>query len=223
MSLSMLNIEQVESLLGIVVGVLCTICVFAKREWPNADIRLFARGFFGIGLLADSYWGIYAAIYGYTPSHFYVSELGWLAQELFLALLVVETYRMEGRSKIHSAAWTAPAIVAALTVWFIVTSGQTVVSILMGGTLGVISLVSLSALLTAKQDRKLGIERHCALYATTFSFVAVEHLLWSASVLFADLSILNPYYWINLVLYGSVIAILVAVIHLGRATKEAGD
>lgn len=221
MSFESLNIEQIESSIGIIVSVLCTACVLAKRRWPTADIRLFARGFFGIGLLADSYWGIYAAIYGVTPSHFYVAELGWLAQELFLALLVVETYRMEGTSKIHPAAWAAPAVIAVLTVWFITTSGQVVISILMGGALGFVALVSLSALLTAKQDRVRGIERHCGLYAAVFAFVVLEHLLWSASILVEDWSVMNAYYWINLVLYGSLIAILVATVRIGNPSKEA--
>jgi len=221
MSLEMLNIEQIESSIGIVVSILCTACVLAKRRWPNADIRLFARGFFGIGLLADSYWGIYAAIYGVTPTYFYVAELGWLAQELFLALLVVETYRMEGTSKIHPAAWVAPAVIAVLTVWFIATSGQTIISILTGGALGFVSLVSLSALLTTRQDRVRGIERHCGLYAAVFAFVVLEHLLWSASILVEDWSVMNAYYWINLALFGSLIAILVATVRIGDPLNEA--
>lgn len=214
MSFIVNNIEQIENVFGFAVLILCTAMMFVKRSWPSDDIRMFARGFFGTALLGDGYYTIYTLVFGYTPQYFYGAELAWLAEELFLLLLVIELYALEGLSPIRWASWIGPIIIAALTIWFIVSSGALVLNILMGSAMSGIALFSLSALIGAKEDRASGITRHKGLYLAAFSFVAIEYILWSCSVLDKSVSIANLYYWFNPILYVTIVCVAVAIVRL---------
>ena len=59
MSFIAANIEQIENVFGLAVLVICAAMMFGKRSWPSADIRLFARGFVGAGLLADACYDVH--------------------------------------------------------------------------------------------------------------------------------------------------------------------
>lgn len=215
MSFLAANIEQVENVFALLVLALCTVLVFAKREWPSREIRLFARGFFGIALLADFYWSLFTLVFGFTPPNFYVAELGWLAQELFLLLLIVDIYRRERGGKIYPVAWVGPVIIAVLTVWFIVETGSPVINALMGTAMSAISLVAISALVDAVRNRSGDAAPRRALYAAALVFVAIEHVIWVCSVLDPSVTISNPYYWFSPILSLSLIVLAVCCRHLG--------
>lgn len=210
------NIEQIENVLGLTVLVLCTITMFVKRTWPNDDIRLFSRGFFGTALLGDAYYTIYALVFGFTPQYFYGAELAWLAEELFLLLLVVEVFSKEGLSPIRPVSWIGPIIIALLTIWFIVESGSPVINILMGCAMSGIALFALSALFGAREDHASGIARHRGFYLATASFVAIEYVIWSCSIIDKSVSIANSYYWFNPILYVTLICVAVAIVHFEK-------
>jgi hypothetical protein len=239
------NIEQVENVFGLVALAVCTVLVFAKRDWPSSEIRLFARGFFGIALLADFYWSLFTFVFGFTPPYFYVSELGWLAQELFLLLFLYEVYRRERGGRIYPVAWIGPVIIAALTVWFIVATGSPVINALTGIAMSGIALVAISALVdtrgSAVADRTARDAADNAtaiggasvgttvrkprrgLYAAALFFVVVEHIVWSCSVLDASVSFSNPYYWFAPLVPVSLIVLLVCFLHLGRPGEGDED
>ena len=131
-----------------------------------------------------------------------------------MLLLVIELYALEGLSPIRWASWIGPIIIAALTIWFIVSSGALVLNILMGSAMSGIALFSLSALIGAKEDRASGITRHKGLYLAAFSFVAIEYILWSCPVLDKSVSIANLYYWFNPILYVTIVCVAVAIVRL---------
>lgn len=222
MSFFVSNIEQIEAIFGMVALIVCTAAVFIKRTWPNAELRLFARGFFGTSLLGELYWTIYTLVFGFTPVYFYVSELAWFAGDLFLLLFVIELYCREGKLPIHPAAWIGPAAVVALTAWFIAATGDPLSNIATGFVMAGVSLFSLSALFRSRRDRADGIVRYSALYAATTAFVALEYLIWSCSVLDSSVGISNPYYWFGPVMYLSIIAIAAAVMRMGVNRGEKG-
>ena len=216
MSFIAANIEQIENVFGLAVLVVCTVMVFAKRKWTSPDIRLFARGFIGVALLGDSYYTIFTLVFGHNPQYFYAAELAWLAEELFLLLLVIEFYSKEGLLPIHPAAWIGPAAVVALTVWFIVATESVLFNVLMASAMAGIALFSLTGLFRSKGDRAHGIVRHVGLYLATTGFVASEYAMWSISIVNHSTTIANPYYLIQPLMYVAVLCITIAVMHIGK-------
>lgn len=209
------NIEQVVNVFGLAVLVVCTVIVLAKRTWPSDDIRLCARGYFAAALLGDSYWAIYTIVFAHNPQYFYGAELAWLAEELFLLILVVELYSKEGLAPIHPVAWIGPALIAAFSVWYIVSTGTVVFNVLMGVAMSGIALFALTALFRSEIDRANGIERHMRLYLAAVAFVALEYTMWSCSVLDSSTSVANPYYLFSVLMYASMFCVAVAIAHLG--------
>ncbi|MDO5116892.1 MAG: hypothetical protein Q4D34_00160 [Eggerthellaceae bacterium] len=217
------NIEQIENLFGLAVLVVCAAMMFAKRTWPSAEIRLFARGFVGAGLLGDSCWTIYTFVFGHSPQYFYGEELAWLAEELFLLLLIVEVYGKEGLSPINPTAWIGPIVIAALSTWYVAVAGDPVLNILMGCAMSGIALFSLSALLNTKEDRSKGITRHTRFYVATVCFVALEYILWSCSAVDGTVSISNPYYWVGPLVYVAILCITLTVMRFKKFHDGDGD
>jgi len=217
------NIEQIVNVLGSVVLIVCAVLVFMKRDWQNNDIRLFARGFFGVALLGDTYWALYTLVFGVNPQYFYGAELAWLAEEIFLLLLVIELYSKEGLEAIHPGGWVIPAIIALLTGWFIIESGDPVFNVLMGFTMAGIALFACSGLFRAKKDAQKGIKRHTGLYSAAIAFVVSEYAMWSISIVNDASDITNPYYLFSILMYVSLLMIALAVRKLDVTPVLNGD
>ena len=145
-----------------------------------------------------------------NPHYFYGAELAWLAQEVFLLLLVIEYYSKEGLEAIHPAAWVLPAIIALLSGWYIAESGDPVFNSLMGVAMAGIALFAASGLLRVKMDAQKGITRHTRLYWGAIAFVVLEYTMWTISVLDKSSDIFNPYYFFSCLMYLSVLFIALA-------------
>ncbi len=215
------NIEQIENVVELLALAVAVVCVMVKQTWPSDDVRLFTRGLFGIGFLADLYWTVFTLVFGYTPPYFYVAELGWLAQELFLLLLIIEVYHAEGGRGIHPLSWIAPVIIAALTIWYIVATGSFVTNALQGATLAGVAVVSLSAILYGRKEYGNGDKTCRCLYVFSLVYVIAEHIIWSCSVLDSSVSISNPYYWFDPLLVVSLVGLLVCTMRFDK--RREGD
>ena len=164
--------------------------------------------FYGCFALGSLYWTLYLLLFSETPQVFYVSEFGWIASVIFLYLLQYTLSSAGERRFLTGKALIAPLIGIPLCVFYC-TFGDVLSNLLWCSMMIVVSYHSIRGLIyaliqtgTARKIRYFHIGVLC--------YVAVEYALWLSGCLWPGYSISNPYCWFDLLLTGSLFALLPA-------------
>ena len=206
-------IEIIENIFQLIVTGCCGVYGVYKsissnrREWLLAG--LFSFAFFS----GDLYWSLYILFYGDSPQLSYISEFSWYASYLFLIMLVQVSMTPEQKRMNYRVLLIVPVFVIGMCIYFM-TMGDYVSNIITALLMGILMYYSLQGIIYHKYDEE---GRRC-IFISAFLFCIVEYVLWILSILWiGGDTVLNPYYWCDMVLTISILMVLIA---LRKAVKE---
>ena len=204
-------IENLLQLLTTFVGALLSGIAYRKSSRQMYFLLLCFYGCFALGSL---YWTLYLLLFDTTPRVFYVSEFGWVASLIFLRILQATLEGADERSFRCRRAWLAPAFGLPLLAFYC-TFGDVLSNLLWCGMMIVVSYHSIRGLAYAQIQTGTACKMRY-FHIGVLCYVAVEYVLWISGCLWPGYSISAPYCWFDLLLTGSLFALLPAT---GKAVQ----
>lgn len=207
-------IEILAEVIAFVVFTICFVLALVRafkvctRPWV-----ILAFGY-GCNLFAQAYWLGYMAVFGETPQYFYISDLGWAAQYLFIIMLLVECNIKRTPNPPLTAAW-APIVVSAFLTAYYIYVGNNVIACLVDGILvASIGYFAVKGLAAKPADPSLAVDENGksffsynrAFAGMCLVFVVVELSLWTASCFYSEVPI--AYDIFNYALFASQVGML---------------
>ena len=192
---------------AVVAGLAVYSMIFFLRN-RNQQYFILAS-FYGSFALGSGYWLIYFLKFSYTPQFFYVSDLSWIASYLFLVLLCVLTASPQEKGYRPVAAWVVAAILSVLTIRML-RQGDVLITLIWNGLMTLLGFLSTRGFLYARKQTGIAREKQ-VFYGTVFAVVVIEFGLWMASLYSSDGTWSGPYFWFDIALTASLIALLFAV------------
>lgn len=137
---------------------------------------------YGCNLFAQLYWAGYMAVFGETPSYFYIADIGWSAQFLFFIMLLVECNIKRAPNPPLSAA-CAPVVVSAfLCVYYIYVGSDVVACLVENGLIGALGFFAVKGIAEASGGHgEVPLSENRAFAGMCLVFCIVELGLWTAS------------------------------------------
>ena len=201
-------IESVENVVQIAaLAVSLGIALFYAFTRRKKAWILLAFGY-GSFLLGDLYWQVCLIFYGDTPQIQLVSELSWFASYIFLYLLLREVSPPDDIQERSRIAFLGPVFSIVMGLFYM-QWGQYFSNIVTAALMGLLLYASIQRLRPGAAGSK-----HRFLAGVTLAFCLAEYLVWTASCFWDSETILNPYYW------GDLILTIVLVLFL-PSTKRA--
>ena len=198
------NVSQLTVTLisGVVMGSL-----FYKNR--NQAYFLLAC-FYGAYTLGSLYWTLHILLFNHTPPLFYVSDLTWIANYIFLLTLEATLTTADERRFRHAAMWLVPVFCVPQLILYL-THGDVLFNLLICGITMVIALCSVRGVLYARMQK--GKPRDMQFFhIAVLCVVFLEYSLWTASCFWISDTLTNPYFWIDFMLTGALFALMPATI-----------
>lgn len=207
-------IELTENILQLFAA-LFGFCISIMRFYRTRSQPYFLLTcFYGCFALGSLYWTLYLLLFSKTPQVFYVSEFGWVSSVIFLRILQYELSDAQERAFKCRAMWLAPLIGVPLCALYCV-YGDVLSNLIWCGLVICISYCSIRGLVYAKRAESRRDTRRFHIMVLFFS--AVEYCLWTSGCFWQGDSLLNPYFWFDILLTGSILGFLPAA---GKAVKS---
>ena len=204
----MKRMELIENVLQFLVTLLgvCLAGVYYRRS--RKQVYFLLTCFYGCFALGSLYWTLYLILFLKTPQVFYVSEFGWIASVIFLHILQYVLSDEKERTFPCRAAWLSVLIGVPLCILYCF-YGDILSNLLWCGMMMVISYCSIRGLIFAR--KQVG-EAHNMQYfhIGILSYVAAEYALWTTGCFWRSDSIGNPYFWMDILLTGSLLGLFPA-------------
>ena len=140
-------------------------------------------------------------LYETTPGTFYVSEIVWISSCIFLYLLQYTLAGPAERAHRCGAMWLAPALGAAMFALYCVFAPNIPADLLRCCVMSALAWNAIRGLAFGARRR---------FHAAVLAFVCAEYALWASSITWLGGTLANPYFWIDFVLTGILIALLPA-------------
>ena len=172
--------------------------LYYKRRGAEHFLLACFYGCFALGLL---YWTLYLVLYETTPGTFYVSEIVWISRCIFLYLLQYTLAGPAERAHRCGAMWLAPALGAAMFALYCVFAPNIPANLLRCCVMSALAWNAIRGLAFGARRR---------FHAAVLAFVCAEYALWASSITWLVDTLANPYFWIDFVLTGILIALLPA-------------
>lgn len=164
--------------------------------------------FYGMSTLGTLNWTLHILLFNQTPPFFYVSELAWIANYVFLLTLEVTLATAEERRFRHSAVWLVPLFCVPQLLLYLM-HGDIIFNLLMCGITMVIAAYSVRGLLYAR--RQSGRPRDMQFFhIAVLCIIFLEYCLWTASCFWVSDNLTNPYFWIDFALTAAFFLLLPA-------------
>ncbi len=185
-------IESIDNYIQLVILGLCSGFSLYKavtkhrRSWVL--ITLFYMAFF----MGSLYWELFYIFRGSTASKFYVAEFSWYVSYMFLFLFLKYQKDPDALVPRCRIKWLIPVIAGGLSIYYI-TFGQIASNITSAILMSLIGMEAVKGLCSGSMRMK-------RVYIVTLIFFFLEYLLWTSSCLFEDGSVLNPYYYIDMLI-----------------------
>ena len=209
--------ETLVNLIQLVITGTCSVIALHRavvresREWVLLGL------FYALFFMGDLYWSLMLAFFGYTPSYFYVSEIGWYSSFLFLDLLLRQLSSDEEAEYRPKALWTAAVFTAAMAIFYMQYGdyvSNTIVAVLMGALLwrSIRGLVYIGAGHGTAADAM-----RRPLYLCVLAFCLIEYCEWTASCFMSKEDVLMLY-----LAFDAAIS-LILILHipaLGKAVQK---
>lgn len=185
-------IESIDNYIQLVILGICTgVTLYRavtkqRRSW--VIITLFYAAFF----FGSLYWELFYMFRGDTPTKFYVAEFSWYVSYMFLFLFLRDQRDPAVRGMKCRIKWLIPVFAGGLSIYFM-TFGQissNIVSAILMSLVGMEAVKGLHSGNTVKRP----------VYILTLIFFILEYLLWTSSCLFDEVSVSNPYYYIDILI-----------------------
>jgi len=167
----------------------------------------------GCNLFAQAYWVGFMVVFGETPIYFYISDIGWAAQFLFIVMLLVECNIARAPNPPVSAAWAPVVVSAFLTIYYIYVGNNVIVCLVDGALIASIGYFAVKGLAAKPDEGALaeGGGRKLFRYNRVFAgmclaFVVIELGLWTASCFYSEVPI--AYDVFNYALFASHVGLI---------------
>ena len=192
---------MIESIVNMFQLVVMLVCLFVSGvyavKWNRQSGMLLAMVYGGMAL-GDLYWQLHLFFYGYTPKVFYVADMCWYTEYLFLFLLLRDLSTKEERAERPGAAWLLPLFPAAMCAVY-VGLGDSLATNLIAAALMSLLLFHAARGLIYLRKRPAEAGRR-GMYIAVLVFCAAEYCLWTASCFWMGDTLANPYYWFDVLL-----------------------
>ena len=147
---------------------------------------------FACNMFAQAYWVGYIMVFGETPAYFYISDIGWAADFLFILMVLVECNIKRAPTPPTPAAWIPVVISAVLCVYYIAIGNNAIACLVDNGLMASIGYFAVRGVVHAsggkEESRRFRDNR--AFAAMCLAFVAIELSLWTASCFYAEVPVL---------------------------------
>lgn len=200
--------ELIENVLQFLVTLLgfCLACAYYCQSRKQAYFLLTC--FYGCFALGSLYWTLYLMLFSKTPQVFYVSESGWIASVIFLHILQYVLPDEKERAFPCRTAWLSVLIGIPLCAFYCF-YGDILSNLLWCGMMMVISYYSIRGLVFAR--KQVGEARNMQYFhIVVLWFTAAEYALWTTGCFWSGDSIGNPYFWMDILLTGSLFGLFPA-------------
>ncbi len=177
----------------------------------RAQAHLLLTCVFATFTLGTLYWTLHVLLFTYTPQVFYVSELAWIASEMFLLTLVLSLASPDERNFRHPTMWLVPLFCIPQFILYLF-YGDILFNFLMCGLSMAVGWYSTRGLVYAK--RQGGLRPLEVFHMVTLTIIFLKYCLWTSSCFWISDTYTNPYFWIDFLLTASYYALL-------PATKKA--
>lgn len=194
-------IQFLVTLLGV-----CISGLFYYRSRKQAYFLLTC--FYGCFALSSLYWTLYLFLFSETPQVFYVSDVGWIASVIFLHILQYALATGQERSFRCRVEWLSVVIGLPLCVLYC-TYGDILSNLIWCGMMVVLSFCSIRGVVYARRQTG-GARRLQVFHIAILCYTAVEYCLWTSGCIWRGDTFLNPYYWFDILLTGTIIGLLPA-------------
>lgn len=197
------NILQVTVLAGCSVFVMIKAIYSRKREW----MLLFM--FYILYMFSTLYYLLFQVYYDVeTTTH--TSEFGWYISYMILVLLL-QNVRDKGMDFVrYRQLWLIPVFTGGMAVFYIYISEGDYISNIVAATLMAILIWNAvkGSLYNKKKNRRYPQK---LLYRSVLIFCTVEYFGWTASCFWIEDSLLNLYYWGDILLTLSFVLFIPSV------------
>ena len=202
----MLMLEAVSENIALVIYALCFTLSLARAFKLRTRLWVILAFGYGCNLFAQLYWVGFMAVFDATPM-FYIADIGWAAQFLFIIMLLVECNIKRAPNPPLSAAW-APVVVSAFLCTYYLYIGNNVVACLVdNGLVAAIGFFAVKGLAEASGGRgKVPLSQNRAFAGMCLVFVIVELALWTASCFYDEAPI--AYVLFDYALFASQVGVL---------------
>lgn len=176
------------------------------REWFL--LALFYFTFF----LGDLYWQLYIVFYDGASPEFYISEFGWYTSYLFLLILLVyinTESNKKWRYRFDPLFMLIPAFTIGMCIFYMQWGdflSNMITAVLMMGLIwhAFYGLKVLRGRPEQEKGRRM-------LFLVTLLFCGTEYALWTSSCFWMGETVLNIYYWFDMMLSVSFVLFLPAL------------
>ena len=185
-------IESIDNYIQLAILGICSGVTFYKavtkqrRSWVLATL-FYAAFFFG-----SLYWELFFMFRGDTPAKFYVAEFSWYVSYMFLFLFLKYQKDPDAPTPRCRIKWLIPVFAGGLSIYYM-TFGQIASNIVSAILMSLVGMEAVKGLCSGNGRMK-------KVYILTLIFFFLEYLLWTSSCLFEDGSVLNPYYYIDILI-----------------------
>ena len=187
-------IESIDNSLQIVVLVICTLIAAKKAFEQNSRAWTLLAFFFGNFALDDLYLVMSLLSVGEASTLSVVSELSWYASYFFLYMLIRQLAPPAVKVPKSFLPWLGPIFTLAMAIYYTLW-GQLLNNLIYALLMGLLLYAVIYRLCERKQYA-----RQTALCQTILVFCLMEHALWTSSCIWSGDTLLNPYYWCDLLL-----------------------
>ncbi|MCR5250380.1 MAG: hypothetical protein K6E50_07225 [Lachnospiraceae bacterium] len=208
-------IEKIDNTIQLAGLLLCfalsLVQLIRKRNMTWELMSLFYGGF----LFGELYWLLYLLLYDETP-RFITPDMAWYVSYLFL-FLALQYLSGERFFKFRPVYALIPVFTVGMCVFFM-QWGDYVSNILAAGFMTALIYRAGRGL---DERRKSGVRDHYrTLCLLTLLYCALEYALWIISCFWMGDSLLNPYFWVDLILTVILVAIFFTVLKLEMQKEE---
>ncbi|MDO4533651.1 MAG: hypothetical protein Q4C36_08015 [Coriobacteriia bacterium] len=180
--------EAIIENIALAVFILCfglsLVRAFKVRTRPWV---ILASGF-GCNMLAQAYWVGYIMVFGETPAYFYISDIGWAADFLFILMVLIECNIKLSPTPPTPAAWIPVVISAVLCVYYIAIGNSVVACVVDNGLMASIGYFAVRGVAHASGGKEASrqFRNNRAFAAMCLAFVVIELCLWTASCFYSE-------------------------------------
>ncbi|MBO4498146.1 MAG: hypothetical protein J5739_08075 [Lachnospiraceae bacterium] len=202
-------IESIDNYIQLAILGICSGATLYKaitkqrRSWVL--VTLFYVAFF----FGSLYWELFYMFKGDTPAKFYVAEFSWYVSYMFLFLFLKYQKDPDTPAPRCRIKWLIPVFAGGLSIYYI-TFGQIVSNITSAILMSLVGMEAVKGLASGNRRMK-------RVYIVTLIFFFLEYLLWTSSCLFEDGSVLNPYYYIDILIS---IVLFVLLLYAQKALRD---
>ena len=190
-------IERIENGLQLAVLAVCIVSAFWRVVHYRSRTWILLTLFFGSWALGDLYWTVCLLYYGKTPQISVVSDLSWYASYVFLYLLLRRNAPPQGAVSKRLLPWLGVVVPVGMAGFFM--QWGAIASNLIYALLMVLLLYSALRRIAERSSYP----GQLPLCLTITVFCLLEYGLWTASCFFEGDTLMNPYYWFDLLLTAS--------------------